>query len=336
MEKVVLYICCSHLYIPTVLSACENSKDRIYIYTDKKDLVEFFTEYTNFTDIYYDSFEVFNLRKKLLEDVARKKKIKEWADGIQFTDVYFFHEGYCDPANWLMLYLSERGSVIFHYVPIAKSNFFYEIEIDNSFKSLLKKCYCRILWGYTPIFSTKGDGCGILPQKFYEKLKIQKEEKIVVDKNISKFILNEKDYPSSSILLLSNPHINSELQAESYSLFLEKAIRPLLKKENILFKNHPGKDNRCGLENELPEIPSFISGNLLTSRFNCFIGVDSALLWEAAKDGTKAICLASLIDLPQEKKESIIEFYETLKRSSGVFDKVVLHPKTIQEFWSLL
>ncbi len=336
MDKVVLYICCSHLYIPTVLSASENNKDRRYVYTDKNDLVDFFSKYTTFTEVFYDGYELFNYKNKLFNDITRKRKIRKWADGINFTDVYFFHEGYCDPANWLMLYLTKRYFVKFHYVPIAKSNYLDRITVDRSLKSVLKSLYCKIMWGYSPIFSTRGDGCGILPQEFYMKLKIVEDETIVINKNKLSFLLNEDDYPSSSILLLSNPHINNEYQAGLYSKFLEKAIRPLMGKEIVLFKNHPGKDNRYGLENELREIPSVISGNLLTKRFKCFVGVDSALLWEAAKDGTKAICLAPIVDLPQEKKDSIMEFYDTLKRSTEESNGVVFYPKTIQEFWSLL
>lgn len=93
MDKVVLYICCSHLYIPTVLSASENNKDRRYVYTDKNDLVDFFSKYTTFTEVFYDGYELFNYKKKLFNDITRKRKIRKWADGINFTDVFFFTKG---------------------------------------------------------------------------------------------------------------------------------------------------------------------------------------------------------------------------------------------------
>ncbi len=329
MEKINLFICCSHLYVPAVLSECIKIKGKCYIYTDKEDIKDLFTHLSIPLNIYFDQYDNSRFYTRLFSDLIRKRKLIRWAKNFSFTNVYFFHEGYCEAANWLMLYIAQRANAVFHYVPISRTETLGSISPDRHWISILREYYCWALWGYKPIYSTKGDLCGIMPVVFYEKLGITAEEQIVVDNNTIANLLTEEEYPSSSIVLLSNPNIYNDEQEHLYTRFLESFIRPLMKNRIVLFKNHPGRGHKVGLEAELKEIPSYISGNLLTKRFNCFMGVNSALLCEAANDGSKSICLVYLVDMDEKIRSGIVEY-------NALLSEKVEYPKSQQSFEEII
>ena len=321
-----LYICCSHLYIPAVLSHYIEKNTLACLYTDKSNIVEMINYLGIAMDVYCSpSFGgLFNFIGHLHE----KKSLKDWIKRKNIKDVYFFHEGYCEVANWLMLYLSKLNKSEFHYVPIARSYLWESVEKERGLLSNIRAIYCKWMWGYKPIYPRQDKYCGVLPNSFYEKLCIKGEESIRINSCIGKAILLD-GFDENGIVLLNNPNITSTDSEEIYKSFLEDTLMPIMKDCPIYFKNHPGRTKKIGLENDIKEIPSFISGNLLTYRFKIFVGVNSALLCEAANNGAMAICIAYLVDLDESIRESIISYHQFLS------DKVFF-PKTKEEFLEIL
>lgn len=260
--------------------------------------------------------------------LQEKKALKSWVMGKDVKDVYFFHEGYCELANWLMLQLSKLKNLEFHYVPIARSYLFNRIEQDRGMQSAIRALYCRLIWGYKPIYPIQDKYCGVFPQKFYDSLHINKAETIKIHDSIGKAILPD-EFDENGIVLLDNPYISSKNAEIRYSQILEDSIRPIMEGCPIYFKNHPGRAKKIGLEVEIKEIPSFISGNLLTRRFRAFVGVNSALLCEAANDGSMAICMAYLVDLDESTRKNIVRYHQMLS------DKIY-YPKSIKDFFNIL
>lgn len=321
-----LYICCSHLYLPTVLSQYTKMKVPACLYTDKPNIVEMIKYLHLDMDVYCSSScaGIFDYKRHLYE----KKLLKDWIKGKNIKEVFFFHEGYCEAANWLMLHLSKLNELEFHYVPIARSYFLESVEKESGLLSNIKALYCKWMWGYKPIYPRQDKNCGVMPIVFYGKLRIKGEETIEINRIIGKDILPD-EFDENGIVLLDNPNISSTDSEMRYSQILEDALRPIQKDCPIYFKNHPGKTKKIGLEKEIKEIPSFISGNLLTRRFRVFVGVNSALLCEAANDGSIAICMAYLVDLDDSTRENIVKHHQMLS------DKVY-YPKTINEFTNTL
>lgn len=323
-----LYICSSHLYVPTVLSLCAKRNEKNYVYTDKDDIRKFFVDFYSGANLYYDNPTKGCVCLRLLSDIQRKKRLERWARKVDITDVYFFHEGYCEAANWLLLFLAQNNNVVFHYVPIARSYFLDGIDKDNSLKAKIKSTYCRFIWGYKPIYPLEDKNCGLMPHSFFDRLRINSEETVEVSREIGKMISME-GYDKNGVVLLDNPNVTNSEAQKKYCIFLEESIRPIINKKPVYFKNHPGRERKIGLENEIKEIPSFISGNLLTHRFKFFVGVNSALLCEAANDDTMAICLAYLVDMDSVERDRIVNYHRLLSKN-------VMFPKTINELWNML
>lgn len=320
-----LYICCSHLYVPAVLSLISESNSPFLLYTDKADLTQCFS-YLGFADsVFFDNYS--SNYYNFIAEIKRKFKIKSWIAKYNIQKVYFFHEAYCEIPNWLMLFLDKRNNIDFYYVPIAKS---YDV-IDTcnvcSFRSMINRIYCNLLWNYSPVYIDRFAHCGLMPLSFYCKLNVKKYINYTPSRNDLCQLVN-RSFHQNAIVLLSNPNISDLDSQKKYIEFLDQAIRPILSSLPIYFKNHPGKKNKLGIEKNLEEIPSFISGNLLTHSFKFFIGVNSALLCEAANDGAIAICLANLVGLKDDRNR-IINYH--LKLSERV-----LFPNTIEELWQML
>ncbi len=308
-----------------MLTIANRLQGRYCIYTYKRDVVEALS-FLNFeADVICDdkgSLNPFIVR-------SRKKTIKKWIDAKAVKNVYFFHEGYCDAANWMMLYVKQKQNPLFHYIPIAKSYFLETTEFDNSFRSKLKSIYCRICWGYRPLYPVLDKNCGCMPFSYYSRIGVTYEENVNVDKNIFVSLLSEDKFPSNAFVLLDNPNAKNEKEKEKYTKLLEDTIRHMLSSYNFVFKNHPGRTSKIGLERELKEIPSFISGNLLTKRFRGFVGVNSALICEAANDGSIGICLIHLCKLDKNVEREIVDYHNSLSKS-------IKYPKSIDEFKSYI
>lgn len=322
-----LYICCSHLYIPTVLTLYETNGKEACFYTDKANIVEMLKYLRKDVSVFCPQRKnrgVFSI----LNDIQEKKELKKWLKQKDISKVYFFHEGYCEAANWMMLQLARSSNIKFHYLPIARSYPLCEIDCEKGYRATLRALFCKVVWGYKPVYPKQDIFCGVMPSSFYEKLGIKEEENVEINKEIGRTILPD-EFDENGIVLLDNPNLTDSESERKYIDLLESALRPIMSECPIYFKNHPGKTKKIGLEKEIKEIPSFISGNLLTRRFRIFVGVNSALLCEAANDGTMAICLAYLANLEEDVRKHIIEYHKML---SGK----VLFPQTKLELHKLL
>lgn len=312
------------MYIPTLLTLFENNREDSCIYTDKANIVEMLKNLNINLSIYCPQESC----RPFISSFREKKKLREWIKGKDINKVYFFHEGYCEVANWMMLQLAKSDDIEFHYVPIARSYPLGEIEGEKGYRATLRSLYCKVVWGYKPIYPKQDISCGVMPSLFYDKLRIKEEETVEINKEIGKSILSN-DYDENGIVLLDNPNLTDKESQNDYCDFLDSALRPILNYYAVYFKNHPGRTQKIGLENEIMEIPSFISGNLLTRRFRAFVGVNSALLCEAANDGSMAICMVYLVDLDESTRENIVRYHQMLS------DKVYF-PKTIEELSGVL
>jgi hypothetical protein len=130
-----------------------------------------------------------------------------------------------------------------------------------------------------------------------------------------------------SILVLENSRLS--MNRDGYLKLLDQ-LCDALKGYKLYFKNHPGSDTLVGKENEMEVIPSFISGNLLVRKFSCIMGVDSALLGEAAHMGTLAISLSKIYQMDQS-------FIDAQKRNYDIIGGGdVRSPQTIEELQAIV
>ena len=147
---------------------------------------------------------------------------------------------------------------------------------------------------------------------------------------IDRKFLNPITYPHSGIVWLENTLrvFNVSWNQFSYETFLYNLFSDL-NDEQVFFKGHPDKALKYGKECELCEIPSFLPGNLLVTRFSCIVGVISDLLFEAANAGTLTISTLYLFEMNETDRETLVDYLRN--RNANIH-----FPKSIPDLLRLL
>lgn len=331
----VLFICCSHLYVPITLTLSYGIEGRCIVYTDKQSVADLFGK------INKEKFLCIVEPVRQLQGIFRafsiqkyKKELKRIFSGYHIDVVYFYHDGYCIPANWLMKYLRKRHSPTFCFCPISLS-----IDWLQQFRKVSPKVIYYFLlvllqWGYYIDPIEHGDTLyPMLSRRFFNKLGPVSLERDVdytlVNRLVNTSLLSEEEFSPNGIVLLQNVRIGDIVDVDEYTRLLNSLLEKITPHQQVYFKMHPDMRVYYGREEELKEIPSFISGNLLMKRFKCFIGYDSAMLAEVAELGTTAISMINIFQKDSGKKQSILQYMHSLS------DKV-LYPNSVDELVSML
>ncbi len=330
----ILIVCTSHLYIPATLATIIDNKGNVCIYTDRGSIKTFLQEMYPQMDIFLLQMEQNKgLLYKIFKSVQEKKsRILNFIKGKNITRVIFFHEGFCEEANWLIKYLwkTQKSEII--YMPVERTfdfnNHWTEIY---SIKNLIKILFCYCSWGYRiHFYKYMNSTYPIMDKSFFTSVQSKEiqysPQKVDIVKDINDKLLYPSVFPYNGIVWLENTTrlFNVKWDKESYITFLDR-VYSKLPIDRVFFKGHPDKALKYGKESDLKEIPSFIPGNLIINRFSCFVGAISDLLFEAANMGIKTISTLYLYEIDKEDREMLVKYVR--KRSDKIY-----FPKSAQEF----
>lgn len=333
-----LIFCTSHLYIPTTLNILQQGKEKFAIYTDRRSISIFLGKM-------YPEHEVFLLEqikaRNYIHAVTtrvrhQKKAMRFFFDGKQIDRLYFFHEGFCQEANWLIKYLHRSQNTECFYIPIERTfDPKKKWEERHSVKLWLKKFQILFNWNYWCHFYVYMNSLyPIMDKSFFQRIQSKElpsiNSKVDIIPEINKRLLSLDEYPPIGVVWLENTLRTFIVQwsQESY----EKFLNDVYENEQfnyVFFKGHPDLSTKYGIEKQMKEIPAFIPGNLLVKRFSCYIGAISDLMFEAANAGTPTISILYLFDVKDEDREMLVNYLKNRNNN-------ILFPKTIQEFLMLL
>ncbi len=333
-----LIFCTSHLYIPTSLTIIKKNGENFSIFTDRQSIYQFF-------QYMYPTKSVFLLEKKsytnkitkfLFSPHQEKKKMREFVEGKEIEKAYFFHEGFCQEANWLIKYLAREKYTEIFYVPVARtfSPEFHWKE-QYSIKTIAKQINILLTWGYwCHFYKYLNSVYPVMDESFYREIKSReiaiRAHEIDITSEINKILLPESEYPYSGIVWLENTLrlFKVEWSEVSYKDFLEQLLSAFAH-DSFIFKGHPDLAHKYGKEHLMKEIPSFIPGNLILNRFSCFVGCISDLMFEAANVGTASISILYLFDMNNQDRERLVKYLRNKNNN-------ILFPKTLPEFVDIL
>lgn len=315
------------MYVPYVLTCLSRDIEGSVVYTDKKSIFELFSANCNVIVI-YDSYAYKYLYDKIKIDFIRKKTIRKQLQVLNIDCVYFFHEAYCECANWIINSYKKRNCKIIYY-PIANT-YSYNTVYKTSIKTFILWVYNVFMWNFphTMIIDNNDVFC-LLTRHFFEGISIISNYKVdpsSIKKYIKNLSLNKDD---NSIIWLDNPMVHMGMSLDSYNNVNDIILPGLVSEYSVLFKGHPDRVCCYGIEKKLKQIPSYISGNLLIYSYNIFIGVNSALLAEAANNGCLAICTIYMYEMDQNQRDIIFDYLNQLSSQ-------ILYPKNINQFQILI
>lgn len=329
----ILVFCTSHLYIPVTLSIIQHEKGLYAIYTDRESIYKFFGKM-------YPKYEVFLLERDKPKNCfyailtyARnlKTSMHRFFDCKQIDKLYFFHEGFCQEANWLIIHLHKTQNTECFYIPVERTfNPDVKWEERHSLKLWIMKFRILVNWKYWCHFYVYMNYLyPVMDQSFFRCIQSKelsydlKTVDILLE--IDKHLLGKDRYPEDCVVWLENTLRLFEVKwsEKSYKRFLNQLIE-VFPIERFFFKGHPDLETKYGIENQMKEIPAFIPGNLLLKRFSVYVGVVSDLLFEAANVGTPTISTLYLIEMDDDDREMLVNYLR--KRN----DKIMF-PKSIQE-----
>jgi len=293
----------------------------------------------------YSEIDIFLLDKnhdgnsffsRLISANRAKASLKSFFDNMKIDEIVFFHEGFCMEANWLIKYLYKTQGASVLYLPVERTfDFETKWEEDRRVKSIIKKLYCSLIWGIkVHFYKYMNSVYPVMDKNFFDSIHscempiTIKPVDVICD--IDRKLLNPITYPHTGIVWLENTLrvFNVSWNQLSYETFLCNVFSEL-DTEQVFFKGHPDKALKYGKECVLSEIPSFIPGNLLVTRFSCFVGVVSDLMFEAANAGTLTISTLYLFDIKEKDREKLVDYLR--KRNNNIN-----FPKNIPEFLELL
>lgn len=290
-----IIFCLSHMSTAWTLQLIEfYNDDNFLIVTNNASISLFFRK------IYSDDYVVelyplgriiskkINITLKNFSHLIRNKKIaKDRIFKYKNPDIYFFFPAYGFFETWIINHF--RKTSIIYYKPDVNLNLGVK---DGPFISLIKSL--DLVLFYNSLFDTyKNQKYFCVNEKFIEMkcirdFYIPEDIKEITTKVNEVFNLKEK-----KILLLCGGTVEYDFVfRDNYINQIDTLIEYLISKygiNSISIKCHPRFDKKYGLENEIEEIPNYFPGSLLVSLFDVVIGYNSALLYEFANFGKKAI-----------------------------------------------
>ncbi len=329
----IIIFCVSHMYVPATLDLISQEKGDLCIYTDLKSLYTFFSKmYPDKKVFWDDNTKTGTTLYKLTLGVIKDKRRKiDYFDKLSFDKVVFFHEGDVPQANWLIKRIYRRQKPHVVYIPVQRSFYFGTYYKEPlSVKRFLQKLITYFVWHYWSHYYLYLNSLHLVMDKsFFKATRAEEQEWKPQDSSffdeIDKHLLPRERYPVSSIVWIENTLTGwgAKWDENSYIKVIDNAL-DCIKDRKIFFKGHPDMVRKYGRENEMEDIPAFIPGSLMLKRFSCYIGVVSALLYEAADAGTPTICLLKLIDMDEKKKSDLVSFMKDRNNN-------IMFPETLEK-----
>jgi hypothetical protein len=312
----------------------ERDRDDFIIVTPQENLNKLFTLiYGESHVIYIQPFKSQSLIEKLLFlprwFLYRKSTLARLAF-INGSTIYFFFVAFGLNESWLIKKLSRSNKII--YNPI--------IDISNwkkimNVKIFLKKLYIYLI--YRIIVSPKQLGNSAywtVSETFLKQTKAEITDLKVDKKLVSKAIKSKLDRPEGNKILYITGGVVEEnyVDQEEFTAKSDSLITNL-GESNILLKIHPRYKGLYSKENSILQIPGFIPINLMLDQFRIVIGYSSAVLFEAANNGSLSISLLDYYkELDSIKKKAHKDYLsQNLNRQS-----VIHYPKTITEIKDII
>lgn len=322
-----LLVCNSNMFIPTVMTeTLGNPKEHYLVISDTKSISKFFA----FMAIPNVDYIEYGCTQGGFKFIEKKKELYGWVNKYDIDEVVFFHAEWGEMANWLIKKLSKA-------VPIKYCKIYDPIPAPRSrnWKQVIRiKLQQWIWWGMDVDVLELPQAFPSLPESFYKKIKAETIQIPVNCKLVSDYVSVKLDGLNLNVnyVLLTGTIVSDGLEeANSYTELTNKVIE-IVGKHNIVSKCHPRYNDLYGMEQELPQIPSFIPGNVLINNYKCFIGYESTLLVEAAAAGKKSISMMYFLNISDETKQRWVDFFDSRLQGRG---KVLL-PKTWDEFSVLI
>lgn len=315
------------MFVPYVMSEILRNKDKDYlVVTDTANIFQFFFKINleNASLFKYGAknrYDIFDCKKKLMAEYAK----------YDVDRLIFFHAEFGELINWFIKKIHNDVEInyckIYNSQPFPKASFF---------KSIRLKLAQKLRWGMTVDALNKGNAIiPSLPQSFFEKIKA-KNINIEFDYDLlapkMKTLLSKLNLSGNIIFLNGTAVDTKQVGKEDYIEGIDCFIRRI-GAQNIVAKCHPRFSSFYGIEKDLPQIPSYIPGNLIIDSFDVYIGYESTLLVEAAQAGKLAISTVYYLKPTKENIPYDVEMF--LK--DRLNNKGTIHfPKTLDEIENII
>lgn len=318
-----LLICNSNMFIPIVLTTVLNNSDQRYlIYVDIPSIYMFFDKLNlpeNCNLLKYPHYINWKNANKA------KQFIWNQLEHIDIKSITFYHTAYGELATWLISKYS-RNTTIYFQSPFPSFCFKKRISL----KALKLFLVYKIIYNTDIIPMDSGNNTlpSISP-KFFKKNNVINKNAMVDNDLVCNYV-NEKlnlNNNNSSILLVTGSNITAGFCDETDYGKIINSILSALGKDKFMVKCHPRFDDLLSIEKMLPAIPKYIPGNVILPLFDCYIGLCSALLIEAANVGKCSISILNLLNIDFKLKSVLKDSLEVRLKSGST----IYYPNSISE-----
>ena len=329
-EIEALLICNSNMFVPTVLTEVLTNTEKQYIIISDTDNIRQFFDFLALPNVIYKHYG-FNPKKDGRFGFIRKKnELLNYVFQYEIDKVVFFHAEFGAMANWLISQLSKKIPVkyckLYDSIPAPQASF--------SLCALKIRASEYIYWGQKMDVLVSTCPFPSLPQSFFRKVKsenIKMSVDVAFVNNCLKGKLESLGIRGEYVLLTGTVVHDRYCSAEVYTDFINSLIETI-GKDKVISKCHPRYSDLYGLEQQLPQIPSFIPGNVLIDNYEYYIGFESTLLVEAAVAGKIAISLIDMIQPLESVHKFIHDFFDNRLKGKGK----IFYPQTMDELKTLL
>lgn len=329
MNKVIesLMICNSNMFVPTVLTEVLGHPENTYlIISDTKSITQFF----NFLSLANVKYIDYGYYKNRIDIFLRRRRLLKQVMSYDVKKLVFFHAEHGAMANWLIKKLANK-------LPIKYCKIYDTIPAPyckNIVSVVRIKLSQLVYWGTNVDVLFHVRPFPSLPKSFFSDISAETISMPIDNKLISRMMDDclKKIKISGNYVLLTGTVVKEGYYSEDvYTEFINKLISEI-GIENLISKCHPRFNSLYGLERELPQIPSFIPGNVLLDNYNYYIGFESTLLVEAAVAGKTAISLVDWLCPSEIIKNGTHDFFDSRLQGRGI----IYYPKSMEEFLSNL
>ena len=311
------------MFIPIVLTTIlNNSEQRYLIYVDIPDIYTFLGKLNlpnNCMLLKYPH----NINWKN----ANKAKQFIWNQlvHIDIKSITFYHTEYGELATWLISKYS-RNTTIYFQSPFPSFCFKKKISL----KALKLFLAYKIVYNTDIVPMNYGnDILHSISPRFFKKNNVINKNAVIDDELVYNYVSEKLNLNNNnrSILLVTGSNITAGFCDETDYGKIINSILSALGKDKFMIKCHPRFDDLLSIEKMLPAIPKYVPGNLILPLFDCYIGLCSTLLSEAANVGKCSISILNLLNI-DFKLKSVLKDSIEIKLKSG---STIYYPNSISE-----
>jgi hypothetical protein len=319
--------------VPLILTLIEKEGSEFTVVTNQENLKNLFSNlYDKENVVYIEPFEAMRFWEKALflpRWFRYKYRVLNRLQFIQKSSIYFFFVAFGLYESWLIRKLSERNDII--YSPIINVSHWSKL---SGLKVSIKVLYIRLIYGITVSPKLLGEASYWTISPLFLNVINAKVIKLEADlKIVTALVKNKFNFGPGEILYATGGVIEEKHVAVDEFIIKTDAVLSFLARFNILLKSHPRFPMLTETENTLPQVPSYIPGNLLLCNFKVIVGYASALIFEAANYGCTAI---SLLDYFKENSSAQKESFKSYLEENLHSNKRIYYPKDPSELQAII